>query len=123
MVAPDLTMSQDALLGSRGCHDERSIFAVFGGSIYDFFSLVDPTESGPRSGLGRAGRKMGLKDSDLHQSTKCFPHEECERREEQRGRGSCFWNLWHCERRVSCQNPVGARVCVQVHLSTDFTAA
>ena len=36
---------------------------------------------------------------------------------------SCFWNLWHCERRVSCQNPVGARVCVQVHLSTDFTAA
>ena len=38
MVAPDLSVSQDALLGSRGCHDER-LDTVFGGSIYDFFFL------------------------------------------------------------------------------------
>ena len=56
MVAPDLSVSQDALLGSRGCHDERSIFAVFGGSIYDFFFLWWTRPSRVR-GRALAGRK------------------------------------------------------------------
>ena len=60
MVAPDLTMSQDALLGCRGCHDERSIFAVFGGSIYDFFS-GGPDRVGSAVGPGSVRKKNGYK--------------------------------------------------------------
>jgi hypothetical protein len=97
MVAPDLSVSQDALLGSRGCHDEE-VCCFWRIHLLTFFLPGEPD----RRCRGRAGRKMGIKHLDLLLCTKCFPHEECERREEQRGRGSCFWNLWHCERRV-CQ--------------------